>query len=93
MGVESLFTVEGGEASGKGVSMTVWQAEVALRLSKSPKKYPTSFKALITKFIGRLFAKGVWNSYSTTDLDCVNSRGVYCSPSCERICANQVQQL
>lgn len=35
MGVESLFSVESGEAPGKGVSMTVWQAEVALRLSKS----------------------------------------------------------
>ena len=32
MDVESLFT-SGGE-SGKGVSVSVWQAEVALRLSK-----------------------------------------------------------
>lgn len=33
MDVESLFT-SGGESTGKGVSVSVWQAEVALRLSK-----------------------------------------------------------
>ncbi len=32
MDVESLFT--SGEGSGKGVSVSVWQAEVALRLSE-----------------------------------------------------------
>lgn len=34
MDVESLFSREGDEGSGKGVSMSVWQAEVALRLSE-----------------------------------------------------------
>lgn len=39
MDVESLFSSEGKEGSGKGVSMSVWQAEVALRLSFLRKVY------------------------------------------------------
>lgn len=34
MDVGSIFSAESGETSEKGVSMSVWQAEVALRLSE-----------------------------------------------------------
>lgn len=42
MDVESPFSAVSEEKSGKEVSVTVWQAEVALRLSKCVVKNQTS---------------------------------------------------
>lgn len=90
MDLESVFS---GGKPGKGESLSVWQAEIALRLSKLIARDLTVVKAFyIVLPNSRFFAKGVWDSHCSTTTNCAGVCSMHvcaCTQRCrtEQVCS------
>ena len=101
MDLESVFdgplSTGSGEKPGKGVSVSVWQAEVALRLSEWTSDITASTNLCITLTVcvtlHRLSAQGVWHSHSSAVVHCTGVCSVHVCTNNQGCCSEQVRLI